>query len=374
MIVQADYRGRRRREDTRFRLWPETHSRESVMSHHTIRTAIALLIVLSIPSHAATLLVANKSEASVTLHDVPSGEVMARLPTGTGPHEVAVSPDGRTAVISNYGAADKPGESLTVIDVPGATVLSTIALPAGSRPHGVAWIDGHSVAVTAEGIAALLVVDVRGGRVLEQIAVDQAVAHMVALSSDGNRAFTANIGAGTATAIDIDEARKLADLPSGEGAEGIALVRQGRELWVSNRGADTISVFSTRTLEKLTDIPTEGFPIRLEADPVRGRVFVTLPARDRLAVVDPGNRSIVREIAFDIEPDTSRKTIFGDRLPNSSVPIGVLLSRDGEYLFVAHSAAHLVSVWDTDSLEMIGTIATGLEPDGMDYSALSVTK
>lgn len=344
------------------------------MSRHLALAAIVLLLPVSLGSHAATLLVANKSEASVTLHEVPSGAVIARLPTGIGPHEVAVSADGRTAVVTDYGVSGNPGQTLTAIDIPGTRVLKTVSLPVGSRPHGVEWLDGHRVAVTAEGIAALLLVDVHSGRVLEQIPVDQAVAHMVALSSDGNRAFTANIGAGTATAIDVDEARKLADLPSGEGAEGIALVRQGRELWVSNRGADTISVFDTRTLEKLTDIPAPGFPIRVEADPIRGRVFVTLPARDRLAVIDPGSRSITREIAFDIAPDTSRKTIFGDRLPDSSVPIGVLLSADGHYLFVAHSAAHLVSVWDPESLEMIGTIATGLEPDGMAYSILPVTE
>ncbi len=44
---------------------------------------------------AATLLAANKSEATVSLFDLPTAQLRATLPTGAGPHEVAVSPDGQ---------------------------------------------------------------------------------------------------------------------------------------------------------------------------------------------------------------------------------------------------------------------------------------
>ena len=50
-----------------------------------------------------TLIVLNKAEASVSLLDAASGGELYKLPTGAGPHEVAVSPDGRTAVVANYG-------------------------------------------------------------------------------------------------------------------------------------------------------------------------------------------------------------------------------------------------------------------------------
>ena len=70
--------------------------------------AVAAL-VLSPTSHSATLLVANKSEASVSLHRLPDGKELARLPTGEGPHEVAVSPDGRFAVVTDYGTREIAG-------------------------------------------------------------------------------------------------------------------------------------------------------------------------------------------------------------------------------------------------------------------------
>ena len=47
-----------------------------------------------------TVLVLNKSEARVSVIDAESGETLTSFPTGVAPHEVAVSPDGRTAVVT----------------------------------------------------------------------------------------------------------------------------------------------------------------------------------------------------------------------------------------------------------------------------------
>lgn len=329
----------------------------------------AFLAIQACPtSWADTLLVANKSEASVTLFALPEGKEVATLPTGDGPHEIAVSPNGTMAAITNYGIREDAGKSITLVDIERQQISKTIHLPAGSKPHGIIWLNASTLAVTAEGISSLLLIDVPAKSVTHTIAIDQSVAHMVDATPDGKRAFTANIGSGTATAVDLANADKIADLPSGDGAEGIALVKNGEELWISNRGADTISIFDSQTLEKLGEIAIEGFPIRLEADDARGRVYVTLPKTDQLAVIDTTSRKITTLMDFEIPPDTSRKTIFGDRLPNSSVPVGVLLSGDGETLFVAHSASHLISVWDAESLQQKGEIETGLEPDGMDWS------
>ena len=83
-------------------------------------TAPALAILastaLTVGSAAAgTVIVLNKAEATASFLDEATGRVVATLPTGTGPHEVAVSPDGRTAVACNYGRRDPPGSTLTAV-------------------------------------------------------------------------------------------------------------------------------------------------------------------------------------------------------------------------------------------------------------------
>ena len=70
-------------------------------NHIALTLALGMLFVAG-HVHAATLIVANKAEATVSLIDLASGKVAATLPVGTGPHEVAVSPDGRLALIANF--------------------------------------------------------------------------------------------------------------------------------------------------------------------------------------------------------------------------------------------------------------------------------
>ena len=197
--------------------------------------------------------------------DAAAGAGVA-LPTGAGPHEVAVSPDGKRALVTNYGTREIPGNSLTVVDVPGAKVLGTIMLAADTKPHGVEWLDNQRAVVTAEGTRSLLVVDVDALEVTQTVAFDQSVGHMVAVSADLGRAYVANIGSGTVSVIALAEGRKISDLSAGEGSEGIALAGNQKQLWVTNRAAGTVSVFDSGKLDKLADIPLPGFPIRAEAD------------------------------------------------------------------------------------------------------------
>jgi DNA-binding beta-propeller fold protein YncE len=343
------------------------------MAPHIAARLLALLTLLCLAAgaHSATLLVANKSEASLSLFRLPGAELVATLPTGEGPHEVAVSPDGRQALVSNYGVPGRPGRSLTLIDVVQARVIGTIELVAGARPHGIEWLDNRRAVVTAEGLGSLLQVDTGMMAVTNVIGIRQDLAHMVAASAKRGLAFTANIGSDSATAIDLATGRKVTDLRAEAGTEGIALVRDDSELWLSNREAGSLSVFSTGELKPLAHIPLPGFPIRVEADDPRGRVYVTLPKTNELAVVNVETRQISNLLPFAIEPDRKRRTQFGNLAPESSMPIGVLLSGDGTTLFVAHGSAHVISVYDAQSLERLYLIPTGLEPDGMAWSVLA---
>ena len=105
--------------------------------------ALAMTAGLAAAAGADTLVVLNKSDATASLIDLAKGAAVATLPTGQAPHEVDVSPDGKRALVANYGTREAPGSTLTVIDVPGARVVGTIDLAPHQRPHGVEWIDGR---------------------------------------------------------------------------------------------------------------------------------------------------------------------------------------------------------------------------------------
>ncbi|MGD2070291.1 MAG: hypothetical protein PVI57_16565, partial [Gemmatimonadota bacterium] len=116
------------------------------------RTVVVLTIALASAAPASsqegppegltgTVVVVNKQGNDASFIDLATGTVVATAPTGEGPHELVVSPDGRTAVATDYDG----GNSLTVFDVAGGRRLRTIDLAAFPRPHGISFMPGGEV-------------------------------------------------------------------------------------------------------------------------------------------------------------------------------------------------------------------------------------
>jgi YVTN family beta-propeller protein len=322
---------------------------------------------------AQTLLVANKTDDTVDLIDLVTGESKATLPTGQAPHEIETSADGSLAVISNYGTRETPGSSLTIVDVAAAKVLRTLDLGEHTRPHGLAWIGNHRIAVTTEGSAHLLVVDIDTGRIVSQVPTGQETSHMVAVTPDGSRAFVANIGSGTVTAIDLTAGSKLADLETGEGAEGIAVTPDGSEIWVTNRGADTLAIIAPQSLEILATIDCAGFPIRVAITPDGTRALVSVARAGEVVVFDVQERREIlrRNLDLSTVPDASTR-LFGDRFGESPVPVGLVIDAAGDRAWVAATQADAVVVVGMEDLKVEAVLEAGREPDGMSLSPISV--
>jgi YVTN family beta-propeller protein len=331
---------------------------------------LAVLRLCAVAVHADTLVVLNKSDATASLIDLARGLAVATLPTGEAPHEVDVSPDGKLALVANYGTRTAPGSTLTLVDVPEARVVRTIDLSPHQRPHGVRWLDGRRAVVTSEASKALLVVDTEAGRVESVIPTDQEVSHMVAVTADGTRAFVASIGSGTVTAIDLKEGRPAGVVATGKGAEGIAVTPDGAQVWVTNREADTVSVLDARTLAVVATLPSASFPIRARVTPDGRWVLVSNARTGDVAVFDARQRKEVRRIPLkaELRATEGRLLQFG----GSSVPIGVVVHPAGKRAWVAHANADVITVLDLESWTPAGTLRAGREPDGMAYSALDV--
>ena len=361
------------------------------MNRHVRRLIIALCLVVALPisgvpagaakskskkavgsGPSGTLVVLNKAEATASLIDLATGKVAANVPTGTGPHEAAVSPDGSLAVAANYGD-QTAGSSLTVIDVGGGRALRTIRLDPHRRPHGIAWFpDGRRLAVTSEASRALLIVDAFAGRVEAAIDTDQDVSHMVALTRDGKRAYVANIGSGSITALDVENRKRLGVVPTGAGAEGIALSPDGSTLWVTNREADTVSVVDTAKLVVAATLPSAAFPIRAASTPDGKTVLVSNAKSGELAIFDAATRAERKRIRMALDPASSEGRLFGDEMGQSPVPIGIVVHPSGKTAYVANAHADVIAVVDIDAGRVTGTLKAGKEPDGMAHSPVRV--
>lgn len=333
-------------------------------------TLTLALLSVSLPAGAGTLVVLNKAEATAWLVDPVSGARLASVPTGEGPHEADVTPDGRLAVVTNYGGKT-PGSTLTLVDLTRGSVSGTVDLGEHRRPHGVAVLpDGRRAVVTAEASQALLVVDLVERKVVKAIPTGQKVSHMVAVAPGGRRAFVSSIGSGTVTAIDLDEGEVIRSVATGEGAEGIAVTPDGLEVWVGNRASDTLSVLHASTLATKRTVACSAFPIRLELAPGGALLLVSNARSGDVAFVDPRAGKELRRVKMPLAADETSGRLFADRFGKSPVPIGLLVPPEGGVAYVANSNADAVVVLDLASGAILRTFPTGAEPDGLAWTPL----
>ncbi len=334
------------------------------------RLAAAAIGLLTMSGGAAaldgTLLVVNRDGGSISFIDLGLGLEIARLPVGAAiPHEVAVSPDGRLAVTGAYGTAANPGRRLIVMDVAAARITGEIDLGPKSRPHGLAFLgDSRRAVATMEQSDRIALVDVIELRVLGTYPTGARDGHMVRLSPDGRRAYVASRGgAGTLSVIFLEGGRPTVVIPTGAGAEGLAVTPDGAEIWVVNRQAGTISIVSAATLEVVAEIATRPYS-RRAAITAAGRVAVTNgtanePTPQYLRIYDAATRAVRQDIAFrDGAPLTGS--------------FGLLVQ--GELIFASDGPGRRLLVLEPKAPGTL-RVLTGrdVRPDGMAWSPLRVT-
>lgn len=332
--------------------------------------SVAMAAGLGAPSTGA-LIVLNKSDDTASLIDPESGATLHTLPTGPGPHEVAVSPDGRLAVVANYGH-QVANNTLSVIDLGSLTVTRTVDLGEFTRPHGLALrgSSGQTLLVTAEQQRALLEVDLTSGEVRDVFATDQDASHMVVAAPGGRHAYVSNIGSGSVTVIDVRAGERVANVATGAGAEGIDITPDGSEVWIANRSADTISILDTETHEVVATLACAQFPIRLKFTPDGRHALVSNAQSGDVAVFERSSRELLRRIPMVAEAsgDEDENRLFQAGFSEGPVPIGILVEPSGRRAYIANTNANLVTVLDLESWSVAGRISTGQQPDGLGWS------
>ncbi|HXP79879.1 MAG TPA: YncE family protein, partial [Verrucomicrobiae bacterium] len=249
---------------------------------------VAFLVVCALVPRAwaDTVVVACKSEFQLALVDPATEKVLVKLPTGRGPHEVAVSPDGRFAYVSNFGRYsvypagdtehDKASNSITVIDLVDRKVKTTFDLGTHTGPHGMTVShDGKLVWVTTETPQAILELDSATGKIQHVWNTTQERSHMIVATPKETKFYVTNTVSGTVSMVDRSTG-EVKVISTGPGTEGIAISPDGKEVWAANRTDAKISIISTATDAIVASFPSGGkSPKRLEFTPDGSQVWVT---------------------------------------------------------------------------------------------------
>jgi YVTN family beta-propeller protein len=308
-------------------------------------TLAVVLTAAETPSLA--LVVANKEENSLAIVDPASRKVIARVPTGEGPHEVAVSADGKLAFVANYGTAQNPGSTISIIDLAAQAEKGVVHLGPLRRPHGLA-VSGGKVYFTAEANRVVASFDPATTQIESVMGTGQATTHMVVAGKTPGQLFTANIGGDS---ISVIERNNVTTIPVGKGPEGIDVSPDGRELWTAHSrdgGVSIIDIAAKKVVATLS-LGTKRSN-RLKFTPDGKRVLITDLDGGELLVLDAATRKEIQRVKL------------------GKMPEGILMARDGSRAYVCVAGDDQIAIVDLKSLQVTGHLTTGKGPDGMAWA------
>lgn len=293
----------------------------------------------------------NKADATLAIIDPATMAITAKVPTGEGPHEVVLSPDGRTAYVSNYGN-QTPGSTISVIDIPSAKETRRVDVLPLLRPHGIQLISGK-LYFTAEVNRMIARYDPAANKIDWMMGSGQSGTHMVAGSADQKKFVTANIGSDSVTIFEFQNVppapgpSKVTHVAVGKQPEAVDLSPDGKEVWTGLNFEGMVEVVDATTYKSVQKINTNGRPYRVRFTPDGKQVVCTMVNSKELLIIDAATKKEVKRIKLE------------------SVPLGIVFSADGKTAFVTAGDPDLLLKVNLESGEVMARLDTGKVPDGV---------
>jgi len=316
------------------------------------------IAAVSVAAQQPRLLVAEKGQASLAIVDPASGNVLGSIPeSGITGHEVIASPDGRLAYVPIYGnsGVGKPGtdgKTIDVIDVASRKLVSTFTFDHPVRPHCPLFgpKDGM-LYVSTELDQAITVIDPKTLKIVGSIPTGQPESHMFVLSHDGRRAYTANVGPGTVSVIDIQARKVLKIVPISANTQRIAISPNDRWVFTADQTKPQLAVIDTATSSVSKWIPLEGIAYGTAPTPDGRFLLVTLPDQNKIAVVDVKTMQVVRSVGV------------------ATYPQEVVVRPDGTAAYVSCEKSNQVAEINLKTWTLTRLIKTGKATDGVAWAA-----
>ncbi|HSZ60705.1 MAG TPA: YncE family protein [Terriglobales bacterium] len=329
----------------------------------------------SVNGSEGLLLVANQGDRNLSIIDLGTAKQIAAVPEGgvTG-HEAAASPDGRIAYVPIYGdsGVGKPGTDgryMVVIDIPSRKVIGNVDFGHGVRPHCVIYVANHDnpnrdlLYITTELDQSVTIVDPHTLKVVGSIPTTQAESHMLAISHDGRRGYTANVGPGTVSVLDMAARKTIAVIPISGSTQRISISNDDSMVFTADQAQPRLAVIDTSTnkLKSWVSLPGIGYGTASTTD---GRwLLVAVPSIGKVAVVDFGTA----------EP----KVVRTIDVPHG--PAEILVRPDGLVAYVSCPASNQVAVVDLSNIDLAhwkvqAIIDAGRYSDGLAWAGKSAAR
>ena len=304
------------------------------------------------------LLVANKGDKTLGIIDPEAGRQVAVIPEdGETGHEVAASPDGKRAFVPIYGnsGVGRPGtdgQLLRVIDLAESRIIGTIDFGKGVRPHcALMGPKDGLLYITTELDNSVTVIDPKGLKILGTIPTGQAESHMLAITSDGRRGYTANVGPGTVSVLDMEARRLIQVIPVAGNIQRISISPDDRWVFVADQTRPQLLVIETASnqVKRSVALPSEGYGTAPTTD---GRfLLVALNRINKVGVIDLKTLGVLRTLDVPKAPQE------------------VVVRPDGAVGYVSCDTSRQVAVLDLKEWRVTKLIDAGRGADGLAWAA-----
>jgi YVTN family beta-propeller protein len=255
------------------------------------------------------LLVANKGDNGLGIIDPVEGRQIGEVPEGgvTG-HEITTSADGRLAYVPIYGNSGvgmpgTDGSNMVVIDLAARKVVGNVDFGKGVRPHLPVFGPKNGLLyVSTELDRSLTIIDPATLKIIGSVPTGQPESHMFAITRNGRRAYTANVGPGTVSVLDLDARSVITIIPVSSQVQRISLSPDDRLAFTSDVTKPQLAVIDTATNKIKTWVPLPGLGYGSAVTADGKWLLIALPLIHQLGVVDLTTFKVTHTIDLPVRP------------------------------------------------------------------------
>ncbi len=278
---------------------------------------------VAISTETHRIVASNTADNTITIIDLDTWKPAATLTLGVEPEHMELNADGTLLAVGNIGAG-----TLSLVSL--ATAREVARVDGLFAPHNLTFSpDGKRLFVANLGADHISVVDVAQGRVMDEIPVSEATALAakdrgtdaeyqgiinVTATPDGRLGFAAHGEGNTLAVIDLEAGKKIKDVTLGELPWRAYSTADGRLMIVPNNGDQTISIIDTKTQDVIATLPGAADMTGVNTDNGSTTAFVISRGEDKALVIDLTALAVVGEIALPGTPETGVVTPGGGKL------------------------------------------------------------
>jgi len=300
----------------------------------------------SVVNQPKVAVILNSGEASVSLIDMPSRQVIKTIPVGKEPHHLMMTPDEKTLLIANAAGND-------VVLMNPSTGELTGRIPNIIDPYQIGYSPNHKWFV-----------------------------------ANGNRLDRVDIYAANGADLKLSKTVKLAKTPS-----HIAFTSDSKIVFITLQDSSELAAIDLETQSVLWVMPTGKVPAGLWMTPGDQYLLIGITGDDYVQVIDWKARKEVKRIstgkgAHNFRPLGDKKHVFVSNRIASSIslinmqtlekvgditglpagPDDMEITPDGKTLWVTLRFAKKVGVIDIPSMKLMTVIPVGKSPHGVFFS------